>query len=80
MKSSKNQRLRQRVSADVKHFKQATLDGTPQPSKEKHADAIDQAPKKTIEIVDVATCTREDELEFKVAFKLVPSRKGSFVY
>jgi hypothetical protein len=57
----------------VKQSKQTTLDSTPYAPKEKDADVISQASKKAKEIVDAATCTREDDLEFKVAFKLMPS-------
>jgi len=68
-RSTKTQRLREKVQAEVRRSKQSTLLDSPEPPK---AEAPRQ--KKQIEITEMTVSTREDELELKVGFKLMPSR------
>ncbi len=73
-KSTKTQRLREKMRSDIKRSKQTTLGNSPEihnagPPK---ADAPEQ--KKQIEITEISTSTREDELALKVGFRLLPSR------
>ena len=73
-KSTKTQRLREKVRADVKHSKQTTLSSLPDPCKKELGKAILSVQKKQIEITDINISIREDELAFKVGFRLLPSR------
>jgi hypothetical protein len=74
VKSTKTQRLREKIRADVKHSKQTTLDTQPEPHKTEPAKAVVPEQKKQIEITEISTTTREDELVLKVGFRLLPSR------
>lgn len=71
VKQSKSQRLRDKIRADIKHSKQTTLGSLPEPKKAESPKPVIQ---RQIEIADVYTSTREDELTLKVGFKLFPSR------
>jgi hypothetical protein len=73
-KSIKTQRLREKARSDVKYSKQTTFSSLPEPKKEDQQKAAESKPKKQIEITEISASTREDELAFKVAFKLLPSR------
>jgi hypothetical protein len=73
-KSTKTQRLRERMRAEVKHSKQTTLGTLPEPRKAEPTKTGAPAQKKQIEITEIGTSTREDELVLKVGFKLLPSR------
>ena len=72
-KSTKAQRLREKTRADIKHSKQTTLDNPPEAHAEPPKAAVPEQ-KKHIEITEISTCIREDELALKVGFKLLPSR------
>jgi hypothetical protein len=61
------------MRADVRHSKQSTFDNVSEPKSEP-AKPITNESIKLIEITDITASTKEDELEFKVAFKLLPSR------
>ncbi len=74
VKSSKTQRLRERMRADIKHSKQTTLGNLREVPKEEPTKTVVPEQKKQIEITEIATSTREDELAFKVGFRLLPSR------
>jgi hypothetical protein len=74
VKSTKTQRLREKIRADVKNSKQATLDTRPEPQRARPAKAVVPEQKKQIEITEISTTTREDELVLKVGFRLLPSR------
>jgi hypothetical protein len=73
-KSTKTQRLREKIRADIKHQKQTTLGNPPETHNSEPAKAAPPQQKKQIEITSIDTSTREDELALKVAFKLLPSR------
>ncbi len=77
-KSTKTQRLRERMRADVKHSKQTTLGSLPEAQKEEPAKTELPQPEKKIEITEINASAREDELALKVGFKLMPSRKAFF--
>ena len=77
-KSTKTQRLRERMRADVKHAKQTTLGILPEAQKEEPAKKELPQPEKKIEITEINASAREDELALKVGFKLVPSRTAFF--
>lgn len=62
------------MQADIKHSKQTTLDTPPRPNKAELPKLAVPKQKKQIEITEISTDTREDELILKVAFKLLPSR------
>jgi hypothetical protein len=72
VRSTKNDRLREKIRSDIKYSKQTTLENiaeTPKPA----TPAISEQ-KKQIEILDVGTHFQEDVLVLKIAFKLLPSR------
>lgn len=71
VRRARNQRLREKMQADVKHSKQTTLGNI----KETHEDQPKPKPenRKQIVISEIATLTREDELTVKVSFRLFPS-------
>jgi hypothetical protein len=73
-KSTKTQRLREKVQAEVKHQKQTTLGSLPKLLNEIPAKAAVPERKKQIEIIDISTSVRADELVLKICFKLEPSR------
>ena len=62
------------MAADVKYSKQTTLRTLPEVRKEIPTKAVLPEQKKQIEITEISTSTREDELDFKVGFRLLPSR------
>jgi len=72
-KSIKTQRLREKMRAAVKQSKQATLDNLPETPK-KAAKAAVPEQKKQIEITEIGSVTKEDELALKIGFKLSPSK------
>jgi hypothetical protein len=74
VKSTKTQRLREKMHADAKHSKQATLDTLTEPHKPEPAKAVLPEQKKQIEITEISIATRDDELVLKIAFRLLPSR------
>jgi hypothetical protein len=74
-KATKTGRLREKTLAEVEQSKQATFDSLPvakEPSQKAEAHT-----NKQIEITEVCSETREDDLELKVGFRLLPS-KASF--
>jgi hypothetical protein len=74
VRSTKTQRLREKIRADVKHSKQTTLGTRPELHRTQPAKAAVPEQKKQIEITDISTTTREDELVLKIGFRLLPSR------
>ena len=74
VKSTKTLRLRERMRADIKHSKQTTLGYLPEHHIDESAKAAVPEQRKHIEIMDISTSTREDELILKIGFKLLPSR------
>jgi hypothetical protein len=74
VKSTKTQRLREKIRSDVKHSKQATLDTPSESHRARPAKTVVPEQKKQIEITEISTATREDELVLKIAFRLSPSR------
>ncbi len=74
VKQTKYQRLHEKMQTDVKYSKQTTLGSLPEKQKPEPSKAVMKKVEKRIEIGEVSTSTREDELALKVAFRLVPSR------
>ncbi len=74
VKSTKSQRLREKMRTAVKYSNQSTLDDTPETHKPQPAKPATPKPPKKIEIAEVNTSTRENELVLKIAFRLLPSR------
>ncbi len=74
VRSTKSLRSRERMREDVKYSKQATLSDKPETRKVQPAKPAAPKPPKKIEITDVNTSLREDELVLKIAFRLLPSR------
>jgi hypothetical protein len=73
-KSTKTQRLREKILADIKHSKQTTLGNPPEKHSTEPPKAATPQQKKQIEITAISTTIRENELALKVGFKLLPSR------
>ena len=73
-KSTKTQRLREEVRAAVKQSKQTTLDNAPKSPRKEHAEPADPERRKQIVITEIGTVAREDELQLRVGFKLLPSK------
>lgn len=76
VRSTKSQRLREKVAGEVKRSKQTTLFSPHEPPKPKCVIAEAHRRKKQIEITEVTASAREDELELRVGFRLVPSRSA----
>jgi len=74
VKQTKSQRLREKVRIEAKNSKQTTLGSLPEAHKTETKNVIVPEQKKQIEITEITTSTREDELSLKIAFRLVPSR------
>lgn len=72
-KSTKTGRLREKTLAEIKQSKQTTFDTVPA-VQEKPSSKVEAYSNKQITIIGVSTQAREDDLELKVGFKLVPSR------
>jgi hypothetical protein len=70
VKATKAGRLREKTLAQVKLSKQTTFDSLPTP-KEKPSQGYNS---KQIIITEIAHETKEDDLELKVVFRLVPSK------
>jgi hypothetical protein len=73
VKSTRTQRLREKVRADAIHSKQTTLGNTLETHNTEPPMAA-PTQNKVIEITEIDTSMREDELALKIAFKLLPSR------
>jgi hypothetical protein len=74
VKQTKSQRLREKIQTDIKYSKQTTLGNHPEAHKTEPAKAAAPEQKKQIEITEINTSIREDELVLKVVFRLLPSR------
>jgi len=74
VKSTKTQRLREKARAEIKYSKQTTLGNMPETHKMEPSKVSEHERKKQIEITQISTSTREDELAVKVGFRLLPSR------
>lgn len=75
-KTTKAGRLREKTLADVQLSKQTTFDSLPV-EREKPTEKADLSHIKRILITEVCSETKEDDLELKVGFRLIPS-KSSF--
>ncbi len=62
------------MQTDIKYSKQTTLGSQPEAQKDAPSKTVVPEQKKQIEITQITTSTREDELVLKVSFKLTPSR------
>jgi hypothetical protein len=74
VKSTKTERLREKIRMDIKYSKQKTLGDTPEMRKVQPTKPTAPKLQKKIEITEISTLTREDELVLKVTFRLQPSR------
>ena len=74
VKSTKTQRFREKMRSEVKRSKQTTLENTTEIGKTEPPKTTVPLPKKQIELTEIGTSSREDELILKIGFKLVPSR------
>lgn len=74
VKSTKTQRLREKVRAEVKYSKQTTLNSLQETAKKELAITAESKPNKQIEITQISTQPREDDLVLRICFKLQPSR------
>ena len=72
-KATKNGRLREKTLADVKQSKQTTFDNL-HTTREKLSEKDEARTKKQIIITEICNETKEDELDIKVVFRLIPSR------
>jgi hypothetical protein len=72
-RASKKDRLREKTRVDIEQSKQTTFDKLPEPP-EKEAVKLPVQAQKQIEIVEVNTETKEDELKLKIWFRLHPSK------
>lgn len=73
-KSTKTQRLREKMRDAVKQSKQTTFDNLPEAPKKEKVEAVVHEQKKQIVIIEIGSVTKEDELALKVEFRLVPSK------
>jgi hypothetical protein len=73
-KSTKTQRLREKMRAAAKQSDQATLDSIRDVPQTESAKAINSDQKKQIVIAAIETESKEDEIAIKVEFTLLPSR------
>jgi hypothetical protein len=71
VKSTKTQRLREKIKAEVKQAKQSTIDDISYQFNIQRGE--ETKPKKAIIIDDVVTTIKENELLLKTEFKLLPS-------
>jgi len=74
VKPTKTQRIREKIRADVKYSKQTTLENQPEAHKTEPAKKTAPTQQKQIEITQINTTTREDELVLEIGFRLLPSR------
>lgn len=74
VKQTKSQRLREKMQIEIKHSKQTTLGSLPEARKAVPSKKPVPEQKKQIEISEITTSTREDELSVNVGFRLNPSR------
>jgi hypothetical protein len=72
-KVTKTGRLREKTIAEVKQYKQKTFDNLPA-MQGKPSQKGDAGTKKQIKITEICNETKEDELDLKVVFRLIPSR------
>jgi hypothetical protein len=73
-KSTRTQRLREETLASVMQAKQKTLDSMQNNPQKEIAEPKRIEQKKQIIIIEIVSVTREDELDLKVGFSLLPSR------
>ena len=62
------------MRTDIKHSKQTTLGSSQEARKTEASKTPVPEQKKQIEITEITTSTREDELALNVGFRLLPSR------
>ena len=75
VRSTKTQRLREKVHASLKSG-QTTWDNLPATPKKETTTTTEPGLKKQIAVTEIKTETREDELALTVSFKLLPSKKA----
>lgn len=73
-KFTKTQRFREKMRAAAKQPRQKTLDFQPEARHEEPAKAVAPERKKRIVITEIGTVTKEDELDLRVVFRLLPSK------
>ena len=74
-KSTKIQRLREKMLAATKQSKQTTLDSLQNMPQEKElANTVEPEQKKQIIITEIETVTKTGELALKIEFRLLPSK------
>ena len=64
------------MRTDIKYSKQTTLGNSQETRKPEAPKTLVPEQKKQIEISEIDTTTREDELALKVGFRLLPSRNA----
>lgn len=74
VRSTKSQRMRDKIQTDIKRSKQTTLEDMLDGHKAEATPTVATKQKKQIEIAEICTSVREDELTLKVVFRLLPSR------
>jgi hypothetical protein len=72
-KVTKTGRLREKTLLEVKQSKQTTFDYLPA-VQEKPSQKVEAGAEKQIIITEIFNETKEDELDLKVVFRLIPSR------
>jgi hypothetical protein len=71
VKQTKSQRLREKARLDIKYSKQSTLDSSAGP-KEGASKPVLDGQKKQIEIVEITTSTRSNNLNYVISnFSLI---------
>jgi hypothetical protein len=73
-KSTKNQRLKEKMRTAAKQSKQTTLERLPDKAKNQSTKPVAAEQNKQIIITQINTVTKEDELALKVTFKLLPTK------
>ena len=71
-KNTKTGRLREKTLAEVEQSKQATFDSLP--AQKEPAQKAQAHGNKQIVITEICSETKEDDLELKVVFRLIPSK------
>ncbi len=74
VKQTKSQRLREKMRIDLKHSKQTTLGNLPEKPNAQASRPIMKKLEKRIEIGEIATSAREDELALNISFRMIPNR------
>jgi hypothetical protein len=73
-KSTRTQRLREKMRVAAKQSRQTTLDSLPKLPKKESAKTVEPEHRKQIIITEIETVTKEDELALNIGFRLLPSK------